>query len=145
MNPYDLEPWALLRELAAAGHEVWVYTTSYRNPAAVRWWLWFHGIRVPRVIAQAEHERQFGNGGPSKHARAFGIDLHVDDSWGVWVEGRQHRFAVVVVTPDDPDWADRVRRSRPSPGPGVYRCRRSISRPSSRATSRNNSRRSGSS
>ena len=33
---------------------------------------------------------------PSKNPRAFGIDLHVDDSDGVKIEGEQHGFSVVV-------------------------------------------------
>lgn len=43
---------ALTARLWEAGWEVWVYTTSHRHPAAVRWWLWCHGIRVDRVINQ---------------------------------------------------------------------------------------------
>jgi hypothetical protein len=52
--------------------------------------------------------RVVGRQGPSKYPPAFGIDLHVDDSEGVAEEGRRHRFAVVVVSPRDPDWAARV-------------------------------------
>jgi len=32
------------------------------------------------------------------------IGLHVDDSDGVRMEGKQHGFHVVVVTPDDSHW-----------------------------------------
>jgi hypothetical protein len=115
--PWWLRPWvheplrlgaaALLGELAAA-HEVWVYTTSYRHPRGVSWWLWCYGVRVGAVINQDRHERAFGRQGRSKDPARFGIDLHVDDSWGVWVENRFERN-VCVVSPDDPDWADKVR------------------------------------
>jgi hypothetical protein len=102
----------LLRELARRGWEVWVYTTSYRSPSAVRWWLWWYGIRVGRVINQAVHDRHLRRTPrdypPSKNPAAFGIDLHVDDSEGVALEGREHGFDVVVIAPDDLDWVEKV-------------------------------------
>lgn len=102
----------LTRRLRDAGWEVWVYTTSYRNPRGVRRWLWCHGVRVGRVINQDVHDRYLKRSTrdypPSKNPAAFGIDLHVDDSEGVAIEGRRHGFRVVVVSPDDPAWADAV-------------------------------------
>ncbi|MFO0846399.1 MAG: hypothetical protein U0797_29200 [Gemmataceae bacterium] len=47
---------------------------------------------------------------PSKNPRLW-IDLHVDDSDGVRMEARQHGFQVVVVSPEDPGWDDKVRRA----------------------------------
>ena len=44
----------------------------------------------------------------SKYPPAFGIDLHVDDSEGVGMEGKQHRFRVIVVSPADPEWTTRI-------------------------------------
>lgn len=103
---------ALMNGLRASGWEVWVYTTSYRRPAAVKWWLWCHGVRVGRVINQDVHDRHLKRSRndypPSKNPRAFGIDLHVDDSEGVRMEGRTHGFSVVVVDPLDAAWADAV-------------------------------------
>ena len=60
------------------------------------------------VVNQDRRERAFGRRGRSKNPAAFGIRLHVDDSWGVWAENRFERN-VCVVLPDDPDWADNVR------------------------------------
>jgi hypothetical protein len=45
---------------------------------------------------------------PSKNPGAFGIDLHVDDSVGVRMEGEQHGFNVVVVSPDNESWTELV-------------------------------------
>jgi hypothetical protein len=102
----------LMHTLALQGWELWVYTTSHRAPRDVKWWLWCHGIRVRRVINQDVHERHLFHDRrerhPSKNPRAFGIDLHVDDSEGVAEEGRKHGFEVVVVSPTDPDWAEKV-------------------------------------
>jgi hypothetical protein len=114
---------AMMRELAAR-HELWVYTTSYRDPFAVRWWLRFHGVPIRYVMNQSRHDRMVGRRGPSKDPGRFGIDLHIDDSWGVWVEGQRHGFRVLVVQPGDVDWAEKVHaavalveRGEPPPPP----------------------------
>lgn len=102
----------LMRQLCQRGCEIWIYTTSYRSPGGVAWWLRLHGIRVGKVINQFIHERHNRPGGgyypPSKNPRRFGIDLHVDDSEGVRMEGEEHGFDVVVVSPTDLNWTDRV-------------------------------------
>ena len=70
-----------------------------------------YGITLDGVINQPVHSRAMrGQVGktPSKNPSAFGIDLHVDDSEGVRIEGEQHGFAVVVVSTDDDCWADVV-------------------------------------
>lgn len=103
---------ALLRTLRGRGWDVWVYTTSYRPPWSIRRWLWAHGVWVGGVVNQDVHDRRLkrtrDDDPPSKNPRAFGIDLHVDDSDGVRQEGHEWGFRVVVVDPDDPGWADKV-------------------------------------
>ena len=102
----------LMDRLRLSGWELWIYTTSYRKPASVRWWLWCYGVRVSRVINQDVHDKTFPRTGnqypPSKNPGAFAIDLHVDDSDGVRMEGEQHGFRVVVVDPYDANWMDLV-------------------------------------
>jgi hypothetical protein len=102
----------LLRTLTDRGWEIWIYTTSHRRSGAVRAWLRCHGVRVAGVINQSLHDahhRQAGsNSAPSKNPAAFGIVLHVDDSEGVRLEGEWLGFAVVVVTPDDANWTEKV-------------------------------------
>src|SRR5262249_12028496 len=86
-EPLRLRARSLMETLRTAGWESWVYTTSYRNPGAVRRWLRSYGICVAMVINQAAHDRHLRRGAsdypPSKNPKAFGIDLHVDDSEGV--------------------------------------------------------------
>jgi hypothetical protein len=99
----------LVRELADRGHEVWVYTTSHRGAPVVQRWLRAHGVRISRVVNGAEHTKCFGHGSsPTKRPHAFGIDLHVDDSEGVAIEGEQYGFRVCVVEPSASDWVERV-------------------------------------
>lgn len=111
-EPLRLGARSLVQALRERGWEVWVYTTSHRSPASVRRWLRSYGIRVARVINQEVHDRLLrrttGDGPPSKHPGAFGIDLHVDDSEGVRQEGEQYHFRVVIVAPDDHGWTEKV-------------------------------------
>jgi hypothetical protein len=98
----------LMCELLRRRCELWIYTTSYRSPSYLRGWFRSMGVRISGVVNQDRHERVVGRHGPSKYPPAFGIDLHIDDSRGVWMEGRQHHFAVVVVSPTDLSWTAQV-------------------------------------
>lgn len=126
-EPLRLGTCSLVRALRARGWEVWVYTTSHRSPASVRRWLRSYRIRVARVINQDEHDRHARRTAhgrhPSKNPSAFDIDLHVDDSDGVHLEGERHHFRVVVVAPDDAGWAEKVLAAveaiRPAPDPAL--------------------------
>lgn len=110
-EPLRLGTRNLIHEIQRKGHEVWIYTTSHRNPYSVWWWLWAYGIVVGRVINQDIHERTLRKEGeslPSKNPRAFGISWHIDDSEGVRQEGQQFGFSVVVVSPHDREWTQKV-------------------------------------
>ncbi len=98
----------VMQQLVQRGCQLWVYTTSYREPRYLRGWFRSFGIRLYDVVNQDRHERVIGRYGPSKFPAAFGIDLHVDDSEGVAEEGRKHGFSVLVVRPQDPEWTKRI-------------------------------------
>ena len=103
---------ALIRELRRQNCSIWVYTSSGRTPAYIRRWLLLYGIHVDGVVNSVRHGQALAARGlsnaPSKLPTAFDIDLHVDDSEGVQIEGRDHGFRVVVVRPDDEQWAHKV-------------------------------------
>lgn len=103
---------ALTRELRRRGCSIWIYTSSGRSPFYIRRWLLLHGIHVDGVVNGERHRNGLATHGfshsPSKFPPAFGIDLHVDDSDGVRMEGDAHGFRVIVVRPDDPHWARHV-------------------------------------
>jgi hypothetical protein len=99
---------ALMEALLQRRCRIWIYTTSHRSPRYLKAWFKSFGIAIEGVVNQARHEQRVGTRGPSKYPPAFGIHLHVDDSVGVAMEGQDHQFAVVVVSPEDPDWAARV-------------------------------------
>lgn len=103
---------SLIRELRRRGCSIWIYTSSSRSPFYIRRWLLLHGIHVDGVVNSERHRSGLATHGflhsPSKFPPAFGIDLHVDDSDGVRMEGDAHGFRVAVVSPDDPHWIERV-------------------------------------
>lgn len=111
-EPLRLGTRALTRELRRQGCSIWVYTSSGRTPSYIRRWLMLYGIRVDGVVNSVLHNRALTVHGlsntPSKFPPAFDIDLHVDDSEGVRSEGHDHGFRVVVVDPQDENWAQRV-------------------------------------
>lgn len=102
----------LLRALRRHGCDVWVYTTSFRDPLYIRSLFWTYGVWASGIVNQDVHDRWARRQQPrfygSKFPPAWGIDLLVDDSEGVAIEGRQHHFRVLHVRPDDPAWTATV-------------------------------------
>jgi hypothetical protein len=98
----------LMKELTRRGCRIWIYTSSDRPAHYLKSWFRSMGIPVEGVINQTRHEQKVGLRGPSKYPPAFQIDLHIDDSPGVAMEGVDHQFAVLIVSPEDSDWAERV-------------------------------------
>ncbi|MFF7065007.1 hypothetical protein [Pseudomonas sp. NPDC008258] len=103
----------LIRDLRRQGCSIWIYTSSGRTPAYIRRWLMLYGIHVDGVVNSDRHQHILAQNGlensPSKLPSAFDIDLHVDDSEGVRLEGVDHGFRVVVVCPKDENWAQKVK------------------------------------
>ncbi len=44
----------------------------------------------------------------SKLPQAFAIDVHVDDSPGIGIEGRRHAFHTIIIAGDCIDWTSFV-------------------------------------
>ena len=102
----------LMKRLIQLDHEVCIYTSSYRRPFLVKLWLYFYGIRVSDVINQEIHDLHSRTknkyGQSSKNPNLFGIDLHIDDSPGVEMEGHKYGFRVLRIDPDDNEWIDKI-------------------------------------
>lgn len=99
---------ALMTALMERGCEIWIYTSSGRSPRYLKSWFASCGILIEGIVNLDRHEQVIGLRGPSKFPPAFGIDLHVDDSQGVAMEGASHQFPVLMVQPDDAQWVERV-------------------------------------
>lgn len=105
---------ALLRELRAQGHRLWVYTSSARTPATIHLLFLASGVRLEGVVNLDRHEAMVQRLGHRrlKCPRAFGIDVLVDDSVAVAREAERHGDRVLRVAPDDPAWAEPIRALR---------------------------------
>ena len=89
------------------GCEVWVYTTSYRSAWRIRRLFWLHSIWLDGVVNQQRHNHEV-KVRCTKHPPSFGIDLLIDDSEGVRIEGGRYGFRVLVVAPEDEQWDQKV-------------------------------------
>ena len=100
----------LLASLRSRGHQVWLYTTSLRSPLHLRLWFASFGVRLDGVVNHALHQAALANGPIrcSKYPPAFGIDLLVDDTEGVELEGQRLGFPVLRITEDDESWCWRI-------------------------------------
>jgi hypothetical protein len=111
-EPLRLGTRFLIRHLQQDGHEIWIYTSSYRQPLMVKLWLRFYGVKVAKVVNQRIHDRytQLKSSAiqSSKNPKLFDIDLHIDDSIGVKMEGDRYGFRVLVIEPNDLAWVDKV-------------------------------------
>jgi hypothetical protein len=102
----------LMHALVRHRCDVRVYTTSSRSQRHIKGLFRWYGIRLGGAINQEIHWEWLKQQHParrcSKYPPAFGIDLLIDDSEGVSMEGQQFGFRVVHVRPDDPDWVQAI-------------------------------------
>ncbi|NER39770.1 MAG: hypothetical protein F6J93_38535 [Oscillatoria sp. SIO1A7] len=120
--PFFLKPWLneplrlgtckLMQQLNQYGCGILIITSSYRSPWLVRLWLTCYGISVVNVINQNIYrdylKRHSINLYPSKNPKLFGSSLHIDDSEGVRLEGEKYGFEVIVISPTDRNWTEKV-------------------------------------
>ena len=103
---------SLFQKLRQDGWSIWIYTSSGRTAFHIRLWLLLHGIRIDGVVNEERHRKKLSGRKfprlPSKYPPAFEIDLHVDDSEGVRMEGDEYGFRVIVICPDDESWTKKV-------------------------------------
>ena len=100
-----VEAVGLLRE---AGHEVWVYTSSFRAALWIRLTFATYGLRLDGVVNQQRHDRALGRTSHHhiKHPPAFDIAVLLDDSQAVAAEARG--YGVVLMQEGD----DLIERTR---------------------------------
>lgn len=105
----------LMTILQQQGHKVFIYTTSLRPIHKIRQTFATYGLRPDKIINRQEHEKALPNNYNvySKYPPAFGIDVHVDDSEGVAIEGVRYNFKTIIIAGDNVTWADFVLKNLP--------------------------------
>lgn len=100
----------LFKELRTRGHRIYIYTTSFRPTLKAKWTFLTYGIPVDRVINQQCHEKELRERKTqcSKYPPAFGIDIHVDDSPGLRIEGERFNFKTIIIEEKDQSWTERI-------------------------------------
>ncbi len=100
----------LIAELQHKGHDIHIYTTSYRSERKIRLYLKYYGIKVCKVINQIENRKVLKehNKYSSKYPPAFGFDVHIDDLEGVGIESETHNFKTIIIKPTNEKWAEKV-------------------------------------
>jgi len=113
VEPIRLGTIKFMEQLKSEGHGICIYTTSFRKEFSIRLTFWTYGVALREVINQSKHDRILGEKRNlySKYPPAFDIDLHVDDSPGVAIEGRRFNFNTVIVEDDSINWMLTVRQA----------------------------------
>ena len=103
----------LAGKLKEQKHEIWIYTSSHRSSTYIKWLFRLHGIRLDGVINQQIHDLEKKHWHDkykhvSKMPSMFGIDLLIEDSVGVKIEGEKYGFSVLVIEGTDLNWTEKV-------------------------------------
>jgi hypothetical protein len=100
----------LIKTLQAKGHKIYIYTTSFRSPTKIWWTFFLYGIKLDKITNQKIHEKILMEKASehSKYPPIFNIDVHVDDSKGVEIEGQRRNFKTIIVSEADLVWTDSV-------------------------------------
>ena len=112
-EPVRLGTVELFRALRQSGHEIWIYTTSFRVPLRTRLLFWSYRAPIRGFVNQDTHLKRMRALGEdyttcTKYPPAFGIDVLVDDNQGVVMEGRKWNFQVIPVMPNDCEWTSKI-------------------------------------
>lgn len=89
--------------------ELWIYTTSYRSVRYIKWLFLVHGIKLNGIVNQEIHKKNVSLT-ISKYPPAFNIDILIDDSKGVLLEGSQNNFDVIQIDPDNLNWVEKIKK-----------------------------------
>lgn len=100
----------LFKELKKQKHQIYIYTTSYRSESRIKWTFYSYGISVDFVINQQKHQREINEKDIycSKFPPIFNIDIHVDDSIGVEMEGLKYGFKTIIISETDENWTQTI-------------------------------------
>lgn len=101
----------MIAELKSQGHNVHIYTTSFRTNRKIRLTLNYYGIKVDRIVNQNKNRRELKNRNinSSKFPPAFGFDIHIDNSNGVGIESERNNFNAIIIEQTDKNWIEKIK------------------------------------
>jgi hypothetical protein len=110
IEPIRVGTIGLMKQLKSQGHSICIYTTSFRTPHLIRMTFMSYGISLHQVINQKRHDAILKERRNifSKYPPAFGIDLHIDDSPGVGLEGLKFKFKTFILDENSDDWVSEI-------------------------------------
>lgn len=100
----------LFQTLQNQGHEIWIYTSSHRSLFSLKKTFLLNGLNPKGYINGKRSEQYLKKYAcdASKNPKLFGIDLHVDDSEGVRMEGNEYEFETIIVHPKNKNWVTEI-------------------------------------
>lgn len=100
----------LFRELRKQKHKIYIYTTSYRSEFRIRSMFYSYGVSIDCIINQQKHLRKIKklDFNCSKFPPMFEIDIHIDDSQGVKMEGEKYGFKTIIIREADENWTKTI-------------------------------------
>lgn len=100
----------LFKDLEHEGHQIWIYTTSFRIKLQLKRTFWAYGLSPSNFINETINQKKLKQHRcrASKNPKLFGIDLHIDDSEGVRIEGERYGFRTIIISPDDQHWVQKI-------------------------------------
>ncbi len=100
----------LFRTLKRENHRIYIYTTSLRSVFYIRFLFLSYGIWPSKIINKNVHDLVLGKDRSmaSKLPNRFNIDLHIDDSEGVRMEGIKFGYKTLIIQTSDKDWTEKV-------------------------------------
>jgi len=66
-----------------------------------------YGLKVDKIINQNVHLKRVRKNA-TKYPPEFEIDLHIDDSIGVQMEGEKYNFKTIIILPEDKNWVEKL-------------------------------------
>ncbi|CAM1374669.1 HAD family hydrolase [Tenacibaculum xiamenense] len=101
----------LISELRQKGHEIHIYTTSFRSKRTIRRTFNFYGIKIDRIVNQRENQKVLyqKNIGASKFPPEFNFDIHIDDLKGVGLEGETYNFKTIIIEANQMNWSEMIK------------------------------------
>lgn len=104
----------LIHTLQKEGHEVWIYTSSYRSQTYLTALFRAYGIRFDEIVNAQRHAKEVQRDRkemlPLKLPNFYHIALHIDDEKSMERHASSYGFRVLRVYEPDEHWDEKVLR-----------------------------------